>query len=80
MGLNLKEVHAITKFVGNAGADISINVNKIVKYEEVLAYDEFSLIVDLESALGLLLGLSALSIFDSIFEIVVAVIQNIYKK
>ena len=46
----------------------------------MLAYDEFSLIVDLESALGLLLGLSALSIFDSIFEIVVAVIQNIYKK
>ena len=35
---------------------------------DVLAYDEFSLIVDLGSALGLWLGLSALSIFDIILE------------
>ena len=59
---------------------VLISVSMLTKYEDVLAYDEFSLIDDLESALRLWLGLSALSIFNSIFEIVVAVIQNIYKK
>ena len=38
--------------------------DKVIVYKDVLAYDLFDLVVDLGSALGLWLGLSALSIFD----------------
>ena len=41
-------------------------LEKVTVYEDVYAYDMFSLIVDLGSALGLWLGLSACSIFDSL--------------
>ena len=41
----------------------------INKQTDVYSYDEFSLVVDLGSALGLWLGLSALSIFDSFIDI-----------
>ena len=41
-------------------------VDAVTVVTDVLAYDLFSLVVDLGSALGLWLGLSALSIFDNI--------------
>ena len=42
--------------------------NNIVILKDVYSYDLFNLVVDLGSALGLWLGLSALSIFDNILE------------
>ena len=41
---------------------------KVTVFKDVFAYDEFNLVVDIGSALGLWLGLSALSIFDHILE------------
>ena len=40
--------------------------NEVTVITDAYAYDVFSLVVDLGSALGLWLGLSALSIFDYI--------------
>ncbi len=68
MDFNLKEVHR-TKTHDYSGIDVNIDVEKIVKYTDLIAYNEFNLIVDFGSALGLWLGLSALSIFDSLAEI-----------
>ena len=45
------------------GTEFKIN-EEIVVTTDVYAYDVFALVVDLGSALGLWLGLSALSIFD----------------
>ena len=39
---------------------------EVVVTTDVFAYDIFNLVVDMGSALGLWLGLSALSIFDSV--------------
>ena len=47
---------------------------------DVYAYDVFSLVVDLGSALGLWLGLSALTIFDSITSVISVVnFKKIFK-
>ena len=42
----------------------------VAVYTDVYAYDVFSLVVELGSALGLWLGFSALSMFDSITSII----------
>ncbi len=42
---------------------------KVAVFKDVLAYDGFNLLVDIGSALGLWLGLSALSISDKILEL-----------
>ena len=44
-------------------------MDEIVVYTDALAYDMFSLVVDLGSALGLWLGLSAISIFNTLLEL-----------
>ena len=51
--------------------------NNVVILKDVYSYDLFNLVVDLGSALGLWLGLSALSIFDNILEILKAIIVMI---
>ena len=76
MGLKLKELHALTEYDEFAGAEIEFNDKKITVYKDVLAYDSFSLIVDLGSSLGLWLGLSALSIFDSLLEMIGVIIHQ----
>ena len=80
MGLKLKELHALTKYVEYAGAEIDFNDKKITINKDVLAYDSFSLIVDLGSSLGLWLGLSALSIFDSLLEMISVIFQTKSKR
>ena len=50
-------------------AEIDFQVREdVVVFTEVITYDEFSLVVDLGSALGLWLGLSALSIFEFLYQ------------
>ena len=51
-------------------------LDEIQVYTDVYSYDLFSLIVDLGSALGLWLGLSALGILDNL----VLVCQNAVRK
>ncbi len=43
-------------------------VDEVTIYTDTVSYDMFSLVVDLGSALGLWLGLSAVSIFDNIID------------
>ena len=47
--------------------------NEVTVYTDVYAYDMFSLVVDLGSALGLWLGLSALSVLDTLVDIMYAI-------
>lgn len=63
MNINLK--HAVTRknLPKNALLDL-ISKDDVTVYTEVYGYDIFNLVVDLGSALGLWLGLSALSILD----------------
>jgi hypothetical protein len=53
----------LTNRLNNAKIKIAMN-DKVTVVKAVYSYDLFNLIVDLGSALGLWLGLSALSIFD----------------
>ena len=68
MDLKLRLVHKVSNMVDNGGAEISLN-DEVVVHTAVIAYDMFNLVVDLGSALGLWLGLSALSIFDTILQV-----------
>ena len=52
-------------------------VDDVIVHVDMEAYDIFNLIVDLGSALGLWLGLSALCIFDLILEISVTMINRL---
>ena len=47
--------------------------------KDVYSYDLFDLVVDLGSALGLWLGLSALSIFDYTLSFITLAINKYYK-
>ena len=67
MDLKLRLVHEISNQVDLGGVELSLN-NEVVVNTAVIAYDMFSFVVDLGSALGLWLGLSALSIFDIILQ------------
>ena len=67
MHMKLLETQRLSLKAGNAVAEFKIL--EIIKVStDVYAYDMFSLVVDLGSALGLWLGLSALSIFDLVVD------------
>ena len=68
MGIRLKEMLHVNNRQKESYVQLKMK-EKINKQTDVYSYDEFSLVVDLGSALGLWLGLSALSIFDSILDI-----------
>ena len=58
-----------TYYLPNLPEHAKINLKakeKVDVYHDIYAYDEFSLVVDLGSALGLWLGLSVLSIVHGI--------------
>ena len=58
-------------------AHVVIEANKeVVIYTDVYAFDMFNMMIDIGSALSLWLGLSALSSFDSIIELLLFWIKN----
>ena len=67
MSFKLYELDHYSNRLGNAHVQIKIK-DEVTVYTYAEAFDEFGLIVDLGSALGLWLGLSALSIFDTLME------------
>ena len=67
LDLKLRLVHESSYLVNEGCVEISLN-HEVVVHTAAIAYDMFNLVVDLGSALGLWLGLSALSIFDIILQ------------
>ena len=67
MQFKLNEVKHFTNEIDYAFVSMEIK-DEIIVYTDVYAYDIFNLFVDLGSSLGLWLGLSALSIFDTLVE------------
>ena len=67
MSFKLYEVDQYSNRLGNAHVQMRIK-DEVTVYTYAEAFDEFGLIVDLGSALGLWLGLSALSIFDTLID------------
>ena len=67
--IKLKEMKHITNQPEEAGVRIDVSRKPITVKTLVYAYDVFDFVVDLGSALGLWFGLSALSIFDIVFDL-----------
>ncbi len=61
-------MHLIYYLAFYGGLEINIQVDDILVYTDTYTNDMFDIIVDLGSALGLWLGLTALSIFDYVIE------------
>ena len=72
MSFKLTELGRISTMLNNAAINFRIK-DEILVQTNVYAYDVFSLVVDLGSSLGLWLGLSALSIFDTLVEFFLSV-------
>ena len=67
MSFKLKKLE---DWLASNGTQLQINLaDKVTVHTDYYAYDEFSFVVDLGSALGLWLGLSALSIVEAILHI-----------
>ena len=72
MGLEFIDTSQISNIEDYSTGRFNIE-NEIPVYSKVVAYDMFSLVVDLGSALGLWLGLSALSVLDTLVDIMYAI-------
>ena len=77
MHFKLNKTSHITNRIDSAAFKMKIKDGIIVN-TDVNAYDKFSLVVDLGSSLGLWLGLSALSIFDTLVEFYMAAKRKYY--
>ena len=77
MHFKLNEISHDSNRPHNAALTVKMKDEMIV-YTDVYAYDIFNLIVDLGSSLGLWLGLSALSIFDTLVEFYTATKRKYY--
>ena len=77
MHFKLNEISHDSNRYNNAALTVKMKDEMIV-YTDVYAYDIFNLIVDLGSSLGLWLGLSALSIFDTLVEFYTTKIRKFY--
>ena len=67
MSTTLKRIYFLSNGIKHASARLE-SQNNVEILTDVYSYDLFNLVVDLGSALGLWVGLSALSIFDNILE------------
>ena len=63
MSVVFKKTDHISNYIGGSKLDLKTD-NEVTVYTEMYSYDALSLIVDLGSAMGLWLGLSALTILD----------------
>ncbi len=63
MSVVMKKTDSISNYIGRSLLDLKA-ILKVTVYTEVYAYDALSLIVDLGSAMGLWLGLCALTVLD----------------
>ena len=63
MSIQIKRKYYHTNVINNAHLNIRVD-EEVAVLTDVYSYDLFNLVVDLGSALGLWLGLSALSFFD----------------
>ena len=77
MHFKLKKAQHIKTKIDDASVTVKIK-DEIIVHTDVYAYDIFSLVVDLGSSLGLWLGLSALSIFDTLVEFYTATKRKYY--
>ena len=68
MSFQLTELWKLTTRLDDAKINFRIK-DEVTVHTDVYSYDIFSLVVDLESSLGLWLGLSAFSIFDTLVEL-----------
>ena len=75
MKINVRKLSYDKSVLGNS-SQIQIRFHPTVKVtESVSEYDEWALTVEIGSALGLWLGLSALEIFDFIFDMIKRIVQ-----
>ena len=79
MGLKSEMVNLRSKRLFKSYINIKM-MNEVVVHTDTFAYDVFSLVVDLGSALGLWLGLSAISIFEYMLGMYEALKQKQYTK
>ena len=76
MSIKLKQLKHVTNNPNAAGVRIDMNKKTVNVYILAISYDVFNLVVDLGSALGLWFGLSAISIYDTIIEVIVIIFKK----
>ena len=78
MSIEMQQLKHITNLPNSAVVRINVDNKNIKVLTLAYAYDEFNLVVDVGSALGLWFGLSAISIYDSIIEVILTIFKKRY--
>ena len=78
MSIEMQQLKHITNLPNSAVVRINVDNKNVKVLTLAYAYDEFNLVVDVGSALGLWFGLSAISIYDSIIEVILTIFKKRY--